>query len=79
MVQRPGGIRGPRAQRTIARILDATREVFLTRGYSGTTIDEISNGSPTSRVRRSTPTSPSKREVLLAVGADAAGDQKPRR
>jgi TetR/AcrR family transcriptional regulator len=62
---------GPRAQRTIARILDATREVFLTRGYAGTTIDEISRIADISRASFYTYFA-SKREVLLAVGAVSA-------
>ena len=32
---------GPRAQRTINRVVDVAREAFLARGYAGTTIDEI--------------------------------------
>ena len=71
VVRQPADELGPRAQRTIARILDATREVFLTRGYSGTTIDEISRVADISRASFYT-YFPSKREVLLAVGADAA-------
>jgi TetR/AcrR family transcriptional regulator len=62
---------GPRAHRTIARIIDATRDVFLTRGYSGTTIDEIARISNVSRASFYT-YFPSKRDVLLAVGALAA-------
>jgi len=62
---------GPRAQRTIARVLEATREVFLTRGYAGTTIDEIAKAASVSRASFYT-YFPSKREVLLAVGERAA-------
>jgi len=68
---RPGGQLGPRAERTVARIVDATREVFLTRGYSGTTIDEITRVAMVSRASFYT-YFPSKREVLLAVGAQSA-------
>ena len=71
MVQRPGGQRGPRAERTVARILEATREVFLTRGYSGTTIDEIARVAEVSRPSFYT-YFPSKRDVLVAVGAQSA-------
>jgi AcrR family transcriptional regulator len=70
-LRQPAGALGPRAQRTIARIIEATREVFLTRGYSGTTIDEIARVADVSRASFYT-YFPSKREVLLAVGADAA-------
>lgn len=62
---------GPRAQRTISRILDATRDVFLTYGYAGTTIDEIARVAQVSRASFYT-YFPSKREVLVAVGASSA-------
>ena len=62
---------GPRAQRTVARIIQATREVFLTRGYAGTTVDEIANIADVSRASFYT-YFPTKREVLLAVGDLAA-------
>lgn len=74
-LRQPADELGPRAQRTIARILDATREVFLTRGYSGTTIDEIARGADVSRASFYT-YFPSKREVLLAVGANAASESE---
>jgi AcrR family transcriptional regulator len=64
---------GPRAQRTIARIIAATRDVFLTRGYSGTTVDEIARIANVSRASFYT-YFPTKREVLLAVGELAATD-----
>jgi AcrR family transcriptional regulator len=59
---------GPRANRTIAAILDATREVFLTHGYAGTTIDEIARAAGISRASFYT-YFPTKRDVLLGVGA----------
>jgi AcrR family transcriptional regulator len=62
---------GPRAHQTIARILDATRDVFLTRGYSGTTVDEIARIADVSRASFYT-YFPSKREVLLTLGASSA-------
>lgn len=71
VLRQPAEDLGPRAQRTIARILDATRDVFLTRGYSGTTIDEISRIAEVSRASFYT-YFPSKREVLLAIGARSA-------
>jgi TetR/AcrR family transcriptional regulator len=71
VLRQPAGALGPRAHRTINRILDATREVFLARGYSGTTIDEIARLADVSRASFYT-YFPSKREVLLAVGARTA-------
>src|SRR5207245_1412418 len=58
---------GPRAERAIARILDAARAVFLTRGYGGTTIDEIARVAGMSRASFYT-YFPTKRDVLLALG-----------
>jgi len=72
-IRQPADGHGPRAQRTIARIIDATREVFMTRGYAGTTIDEIARVADVSRASFYT-YFPSKREVLLAVGATAAAE-----
>jgi AcrR family transcriptional regulator len=62
---------GPRANRTIARILDATRAIFTTRGYAGTTVDEIARVAGLSRASFYT-YFPTKRDVLLALGADSA-------
>lgn len=70
-LRQPAEALGPRAQKTIARILDATRDVFLSRGYSGTTIDEIARVAEVSRASFYT-YFPTKREVLLAVGAHTA-------
>src|SRR5258708_666347 len=72
-LRQPADALGPRAQRTIGRILDATRDVFMSRGYSGTTIDEIARVSNVSRASFYT-YFPSKREVLIAVGANAASE-----
>jgi AcrR family transcriptional regulator len=74
-LRQPADELGPRAQRTIARIIDATREVFMTRGYAGTTIDEIARVADVSRASFYT-YFPSKREVLLAVGATAASESQ---
>lgn len=71
--RQPADVLGPRAQRTIARIITATREVFLTRGYAGTTIDEIARAANVSRASFYT-YFPTKRDVLLTVGARAASD-----
>lgn len=73
VTRQPPGSLGPRANRTIARILDATREVFLTRGYAGTTIDEIATTAGISRASFYT-YFPTKRDVLLAVGARSASE-----
>jgi len=73
VTRQPAGSLGPRANRTIALILDATREVFLNRGYAGTTIDEIAKAGGVSRASFYT-YFPSKRDVLLAVGARSASE-----
>ena len=62
---------GPRANRTIAKILEATRSIFLRRGYAGTTIDEIAQEAGVSRASFYT-YFPTKRDVLLTLGADSA-------
>jgi TetR/AcrR family transcriptional regulator len=72
-LRQPADALGPRAHQTIARIIEATRDVFLTRGYPGTTIDEIARVAEVSRASFYT-YFPSKREVLLAVGAYAASE-----
>jgi AcrR family transcriptional regulator len=66
---------GPRAQKKVARILEATRDVFGTRGYAGTTVDEIAQVAEVSRASFYTYFS-SKRDVLLAVGAHAATESE---
>lgn len=55
------------------RIVEATRNVFLSHGYSGTTIDEITRVAGVSRASFYT-YFPTKRDVLLAVGAHAASE-----
>jgi AcrR family transcriptional regulator len=69
-LRRPGKALGPRANRTIALVVDATRRVFLTRGYAGTTIDEITKVADLSRASFYT-YFPSKRDALLALGAES--------
>jgi AcrR family transcriptional regulator len=69
--RQPAEVLGPRAQQTIVRIIDATREVFLARGYGGTTIDEVAKLADVSRASVYTYFA-SKRELLLAVGEKAA-------
>ena len=70
-LRRPGSAIGPRAQRTITKIAQATREVLLTRGYAGTTVDEIAQIADVSRASFYS-YFPSKREVLLALGEQTA-------
>jgi AcrR family transcriptional regulator len=67
----PAEALGPRAQKTIGRIVEAAREAFLARGYAGTTIDEIARIADVSRASFYT-YFPSKREILFAVGARGA-------
>jgi AcrR family transcriptional regulator len=70
-LRRPGVELGPRASRTIAAILDATRQLLLVKGYAGATVDEITRVAGVSRASFYT-YFPSKRDVLLALGADSA-------
>ena len=67
----PGASLGPRAKRTIVQIKDATREVLLASGYAGTTVEEIARVAGVSRASFYS-YFPSKREVMLAVGAVSA-------
>jgi AcrR family transcriptional regulator len=69
-VRHAGEVPGPRASRTIGAILQATRQIFLVRGYAGTTIDEITRAAGISRSSFYT-YFPSKRDALLALGADS--------
>jgi AcrR family transcriptional regulator len=66
-IRHPAPEIGPRAQRAIERILDATREVFLARGYGGASIDRIAEAAGVSRAAFYT-YFPSKRDALLALG-----------
>lgn len=70
-IRTPVGELGPRARRTVARIVEAARGVFLTRGYAGATVDEIARLADVSRASVYT-YFPSKREILFAVGARGA-------
>ena len=72
-LRRPGKVLGARANRTIAAILDATRQILLVRGYAGTTIDDIARTAEISRASFYT-YFPSKRDVLLTLGAHAVDD-----
>lgn len=69
--RQPAEALGRRAERTIVRLVEATREVFLTMGYKGTTIDEIARLADVSRATFYT-YFPSKREVLIEAGARAS-------
>jgi AcrR family transcriptional regulator len=70
-MRQPAKQMGPRAARTVAQILAATKEIFLTHGYTGTTVDEIARAAGISRASFYT-YFPSKRDVLLALGAESA-------
>jgi TetR/AcrR family transcriptional regulator len=74
-IRHPGSSVGPRASRTITTILDATRQIFLVKGYAGTTIDEIARVAGISRGSFYT-YFPSKRDVLLASGAHSLSAAK---
>jgi len=66
-IRHPAPEIGPRAQRSIDRILEATREVFLARGYGGASIDRIADAAGVSRASFYT-YFPTKRDALLALG-----------
>jgi len=72
-LRRPGNVLGPRAGRTINKILDSTRQIFLIKGYVGTTIDEIMRDVGGSRGSFYTYFA-SKRDVLLVLGANGLRD-----
>src|ERR1700690_809084 len=63
----PAAVMGWRAQRTSALIVEKAREVFLQKGYYGTTIDDIAEAAGISRSSFYT-YFPSKRDVLLKLG-----------
>src|ERR1700752_2115235 len=71
-LRQPADVLGPRAARTVAQILEAAKEIFLSHGYAGTPVDEIARVAGISRASFYT-YFPSKRDVLLALGADSAG------
>jgi AcrR family transcriptional regulator len=74
-MRQPAEDLGPRAHRTISRILDAARQAFLTAGYSGTTIDEIARRAEVSRASVYT-YFPSKRDIMLAAGAQSSTESE---
>src|SRR5262249_6642212 len=61
---------GPRAAQTVAKLLEATKSGFLTRGFAGTSVDEIAQGAGVSRATFYT-YFPGKREALIALGTSA--------
>ncbi len=73
MPRQPADELGPRARRTVAKLIAAARDVYLMRGYSGTTVDEITRVAGASRASFYT-YFPAKRDVLLAVGETAASE-----
>lgn len=62
---------GPRAQRTRSLLIATARSVFLEKGYGGTRVDDIADEAGTSRGSFYTYFQ-SKRDVLLAAGAESA-------
>jgi AcrR family transcriptional regulator len=70
--RRPAPVMGRRAQRTSALIRDKARDVFLSKGYFGTTIDDIADAAGLSRSSFYT-YYPSKRDVLLTLGRATYG------
>lgn len=69
----PAPTMGSRALRTSSLIQDKAREVFLQKGYHGSKIEDIAEAAGVSRASFYT-YFPSKRDVLLALGADAYRD-----
>jgi AcrR family transcriptional regulator len=66
----PASTMGRRALRTSTLIQDKARDVFLQKGYHGTKIEDIADAAGVSRASFYT-YFPSKRDVLLALGAEA--------
>jgi AcrR family transcriptional regulator len=66
----PAPTMGRRAIRTSALIHEKAREVFLQKGYHGTNIEDIAEAAGISRASFYT-YFPSKRDVLLSLGAEA--------
>jgi AcrR family transcriptional regulator len=63
----PAPTMGRRAQRTSALIAEKAREVFLAKGYFGTSIDDIAEAAQVSRASFYT-YYPSKRDLLVRIG-----------
>jgi AcrR family transcriptional regulator len=65
----PAKTMGPRALRTSGLIKERAREVFLAKGYYGTSVEEISEAAGVSRASFYT-YFPSKRDLLYSLGTD---------
>jgi AcrR family transcriptional regulator len=70
-LRQPAPELGTRARRTIDLILQATGDLIMARGYGGARIDDIVQAAGISRASFYT-YFPSKRDALLALGADAS-------
>jgi len=68
-VRSPAKTMGPRALRTSGLIKERAREVFLAKGYFGTSVEEIAEAAGVSRGSFYT-YFPSKRDLLYALGTD---------
>ena len=66
----PGPANGERAAHTRQLILDTARDLFMSYGYGGTTVDRIAKSAGISRASVYT-YYPTKRDVLLATGETA--------
>jgi AcrR family transcriptional regulator len=67
--RRPAATMGPRALRTSGLIKERAREVFLAKGYFGTSVEEIAESAGVSRASFYT-YFPSKRDLLYELGTD---------
>jgi AcrR family transcriptional regulator len=65
----PAKTMGPRALRTSGLIKERAREVFLAKGYFGTSVEEIAESAGVSRASFYT-YFPSKRDLLYSLGTD---------
>jgi AcrR family transcriptional regulator len=68
-VRSPAKTMGPRALRTSGLIKERAREVFLAKGYHGTSVEEIAEAAGVSRASFYT-YYPSKRDLLYSLGTD---------
>jgi AcrR family transcriptional regulator len=68
-VRSPAKTMGPRALRTSGLIKERARDVFLAKGYYGTSVEEIAEAAGVSRASFYT-YFPSKRDLLYSLGTD---------
>jgi AcrR family transcriptional regulator len=68
-VRSPAKTMGPRALRTSGLIKERARDVFLAKGYFGTSVEEIAEAAGVSRASFYT-YFPSKRDLLYSLGTD---------